>query len=461
MAIGIPSRARRGSEKKKGTTGAPACVLGYEGKTSEASALHAPPSRCSLRWSGSTASANRLYFGDNLGILAGLAQDAKVRGRVKLVYIDPPFATKSAFHSRSMAHAYEDNLSGAAYVEFLRLRLILLRELLSEDGSIYVHLDDKMVFQMKLIMDEIFGPGTFRNCIVRKKCNPKNYTRRAYGNVADYVLFYTKSDAYTFNRPVESWTEERTREYRYVDAATGRRFMKVPVHAPGVRNGETGQKWRDRMPPPGKHWQYQPRKLDEMDAIGEIYWSPNGNPRRKVYLDESAGVPVQDIWLDFRDAHNQSVKITGYPTEKNPDMLRRIIEASSEPGDLVLDCFAGSGTTMAVASSLGRHWIGVDSSTEALQTIFRRFAVGTEPMGDFVGVRKKRSDGPKTLSLFKDEPGLPTTGHVAITDFQFLVADGSERQVEDALKSWVALTAEDAPRGGVTKPKPSRKKAPA
>ncbi len=210
-----------------------------------------------------------------------------------------------------------------------------------------------MLFYIKLIMDEVFGAENFRSCITRKKSNPKNYTRNQYGNVSDYILFYSKSESYVWNRPVEAWTEERAREYQYVDPVTGRRFMKVPVHAPGVRKGETGQPWRGVMPPPGKHWQYAPSKLDELDAKGEIYWSKNGNPRRKVYLDTSLGVSVQDIWLDYRDAHNQMVHVTGYPTEKNIGLLHRIIEASSNPGDLVLDCFAGSGTTLVAADALG------------------------------------------------------------------------------------------------------------
>ena len=109
------------------------------------------------------------------------------------------------------------------------------------------------------------------------------------------------------------------------------------------------------MPPEGKHWQFTPDKLDEMDARGEIYWSSNGNPRRKVYLDQSNGVPVQDIWLDYLDVNNQNTLITGYPTEKNIDMLKRIIETSSRPGDPVLDCFAGSGTTLVAAEQLGRQ----------------------------------------------------------------------------------------------------------
>ena len=110
----------------------------------------------------------------------------------------------------------------------------------------------------------------------------------------------------------------------------------------------------------------------------------NRQPRRKIYFDQSFGVAVQDVWMEYRDAHNQNIKITGYPTEKNPDLLKRIIEASSNLGDLVLDCFAGSGTTLDVATKLGRNWIGVDNSTEAIVTILDRFANGLAPMGDFV-----------------------------------------------------------------------------
>jgi len=199
--------------------------------------------------------------------------------------------------------------------------------------------------------------------------------------------------------------------------------MKVPLHAPGTRNGETGKPWRGILPPPGKHWQYPPAKLDEMDAKGEIFWSKNGNPRRKVYLDQHPGLGVQDIWLDFRDAHNQNIKITGYPTEKNPDLLRRIVAASSNPGDLVLDCFAGSGTTLAVADELQRNWIGVDSSPEALATILERFHRGLKPMGDYSEHRRQWEDQYIQRSLFElmsnegvneDETNIPES---IVTDF--------------------------------------------
>jgi adenine-specific DNA-methyltransferase len=394
---------------------------------------------------GGAPAGNRLYYGDNLLILSDLLGDDCVRGKVRLVYIDPPFATQSAFETRSQSHAYEDLLAGANYVEYIRERLIFLRELLSSDGSIYVHLDQKMAFAIKIIMDEVFGSTNFRNWITRKKCNPKNYTRKAYGNVSDFILFYTKSPRYVWHRPFREWTAERgAREYTYVEKPTGRRYKKVPIHAPGVRHGETGKPWRGLAPPPGKHWQFPPRTLEEMDSRGEIHWSTTGNPRRKIYLDNSKGVPVQDIWLEFRDPHNQNIKITGYPTEKNPDLLRRIINASSDQGDLVLDGFCGSGTTLAVASELGRRWIGIDNSPEAIGTVLRRFARGLEPMGDFVRRQRlvsKRARTSEPPTLFEDwttDQGVPAIGSRVrmIRDFSLFASEPYSGELKRYIEDW-------------------------
>lgn len=405
-------------------------TLHYEGRRSTAEIFAAPPAIPLVLWQGGP---NQLCFGDNLPWLATLLNDKAVCGQVRLIYIDPPFATQSIFKSRAQVDAYSDLLSGAQYLEFMRERLYLLRELLAEDGSLYVHLDDTMAFYIKVLLDEVFGARYFRNWITRKKCNPKNYTRRAYGNVADYIMFYTKSDQYVWNRPVEPWTPERAaKEYIYLEEKTGRRYKKVPLHAPGTRAGATGRPWRGMAPPPGKHWQFPPATLEEMDRRGEIYWSATGNPRRKIYLDESAGIPIQDIWLEFRDAHNQNIHVTGYPTEKNPDLLARIIQASSNPGDLVLDCFAGSGTTLAVASQLDRRWIGIDCSPEAVATTLRRFAKGPEPMGDFV----TRPDT-EALPLFNlAEPSVSYRAHSTIRDFTLYAALPYQGELDVALMEW-------------------------
>lgn len=384
MATGIPSP--NGKARSQSASNGPGVALSYPGKKPVGEILATPAAALVVDWAASgNSSPNGLYFGENLAVLSAMRIDPRICGNVRLVYIDPPYATRSVFQSRKQDDAYHDLLHGAEYLEFLRERLILLRDLLADDGSIYLHLDENMAFHAKILMDEVFGSSNFRNWLTRKKCNPKNYTRKTYGNVADYILFYTKGENYVWHRPVEAWTDQgAAREYNYTEPGTGRKYKKVPIHAPGVRNGETGKPWRGMSPPPGKHWQYVPTTLDEMDARGEIYWSPTGNPRRKIYLDQSGGIPVQDIWLDFRDAHNQNIRITGYPTEKNPALLARIIAASSNPGDIILDCFSGSGTTLEAAHRLGRHWLGVDNSAEAIRTTLTRFARGIEPMGDFV-----------------------------------------------------------------------------
>ncbi len=435
MATGIP---KKDNAKLNGKV-----HLAYKDKISEEELLKIQPP-CFDAFNSSTT-GKRLYFGDNLDVLRTLLDDKAVCGKISLIYIDPPFATQSRFLSRKQSQAYDDTLSGAAFVEFLRARLILLHKLLSNNGSIYLHLDEKMIFEMKIIMDEIFGSENYRNLIIRKKCNPKNYTRKAYGNIADFILFYTKTRNYIWNKQTVPLSEESQKEYQYVEENTGRRFMKVPVHAPGTRNGETGKPWRGKMPPPGKHWQYTPKLLDEMDVRGEIYWSKNGNPRRKIYLDEHSGVGVQDIWLDFRDAHNQNVKITGYPTEKNPDLLKRIVSASSNPGDLIFDCFAGSGTTLAVADKMQRNWIGVDNSIEAIKTTLNRFEKGLEPMGDFVTPKKvlgKRINS-KQQTLFgsldmdnEHSPSYPNPNHSTIYDFSFFLPQCSPDELRRFSQEW-------------------------
>lgn len=349
-------------------------------------------------------SIKRLYHADNIDVLTALLNDREVCGKVTLIYIDPPYNTGGAFETRDFKHAYDDRFTIQNYLDFMRMRLELMHRLLSPEGSIYVHLDSNMVFHVKVMMDELFGMQNFKGMITRKKCKSKNFTRKTYGNISDYILFYTKTDEPVWNRPYEEWSNEKLlKEYPYIEEETGRRYKKVPVHAPGTRNGATGEPWRGLMPPEGKHWQFTPDKLEEMDQRGEIYWSQNGNPRRKVYLDRSPGVPVQDIWLDYLDVNNQNTLITGYPTEKNIDMLKRIIETSSRPGDLVLDCFAGSGTTLVAAEQLGRQWIGVDIGDEAIRTIQDRFLNGSHPMGDYVKKKAKSQKAQMAMALFDDE----------------------------------------------------------
>lgn len=381
MAVGILPEKR---QKKKKIP----ITISYEGKKDIKDILSNKPNLFKKISNKEEYSDNKLFFGDNFDAMLYLLERG-YKGKLKLIYIDPPFSTSFNFNNKDQKHAYSDLLSGGEYVEFLRERLVLMKELLSEEGSIYLHLDNNMAFTMKLIMDEIFGEKNCRAFITRKKCSTKNYTKNTYGNISDYIMFYSKSDKYTWNRPFDPWDlDKMVEQYPYVDAQ-GRRYKKVPIHAPGERNGETGKEWRGKFPPKGKHWQYTPEKLDELDAAGEIYWSSSGNPRRIVYCDPKKGVPIQDIWLNYRDSINQAQKTTGYPTEKNYDMLKMIISSSSSAGDLIMDCFAGSGSTLGAAFELGRNWIGIDNSIESIKAIQKRFKEGLDVYGDYVNFKSK------------------------------------------------------------------------
>ena len=230
-----------------------------------------------------------------------------------------------------------------------------------------------------------------------------------------------------WNKQYEQWTDEKIlKEYPFIEEGTGRRHKRVPVHAPGTRNGETGKMWRGMMPPEGKHWQFTPTKLDELDNKGEIYWSGNGNPRRKVYLDESNGIGFQDIWLDYLDINNQNTHTTGYPTEKNLDMLKRIILASSNKGDLVMDCFAGSGTTLVAADELERNWIGIDVGREAIKVMLNRFQNGTQTLDEHVNNKtptKKITHDLFEQKIIENLITLDKTSHHLINNYTFFAND--------------------------------------
>lgn len=344
----------------------------------------------------STLLDNSFCLCDNFYGLHGLINSNK---KATLIYMDPPYATGMDFISKELESAYKDHMDEAEYLEYLRRRLILSREVLSDDGSIYLHIGHQMVSHVKIIMDEVFGKSNFRNIITRRKCSSKNYTKKQYANINDFVLFYSKNDNYKWSQPGvtpdKEWIEK---EYNKSDDRG--LYKLVPIHAPGVRNGATGKEWKGMLPPPGKHWQYTPETLDELDASGMMHWSKNGNPRKKVYLTKDKKIPLTDYWQNYRDAHHQSVMITGYPTEKNLDMLKMIVSASSEPGDLVLDPFCGSGTTLHAARDLGRRWIGMDQSITAAKSTIKRMNSGMEKMGDYVTRKNKE---PATGSLFENE----------------------------------------------------------
>jgi adenine-specific DNA-methyltransferase len=353
-------------------------ILNYEGKKSEREILDNIKPIFLKSVSGDSKSKSKLIKGDNLAVMKYLIDKCNLKGKIDLVYIDPPFSTNNIFRmskdkantiSRSNGDniAYDDSLIGPEFLEFIRERLILLRELLSDKGSIYVHIDYKIGHYIKILMDEVFGKKNFLNDLTRIKCNPKNFGRKAYGNVKDMILFYSKTGNHIWNNPKASMSEEDIKRlFKKIDK-DGRRYTTIPLHAPGETiNGATGQPWKGMMPPKGRHWRCSPSKLEELDKQGLIEWSKTGVPRKKIYADENDGKKIQDI-LEFKDPQNPS-----YPTEKNFDLLKLIVNASSSTNSIVLDCFCGSGTTLKAAQELGRNWIGIDKSEEAINVALKK-----------------------------------------------------------------------------------------
>lgn len=318
---------------------------------------------------------NLLIKSNNLIALKQLIINYNLENKIDLIYIDPPFATNNTFtitngrastisNSSKGNVAYSDTLKGFEFIEFLRERLILLQRLLSDKGSIYLHINYKIGHYVKIIMDEIFGIENFRNDITRIKCNPKNFNRKGYGNIKDMILFYSKSDNLIWNEPKTQYTEEDKVKLFPKKDKNGRRYTTIPLHAPGeTQNGNTSKAFRGILPPAGRHWRTNVETLEEWDNNGLVEWSVKGNPRKIIYLDEQEGKRLQDIW-EFKDP-----QYPVYPTEKNSDLLDVIIKTSSNENSIVLDCFAGSGTTLKAAQLNNRKWIGIDQSEEAINVI--------------------------------------------------------------------------------------------
>ncbi len=316
---------------------------------------------------GDFSKSNLLIFDDNLNAMQFLLQEKAYKNALDLIYIDPPFATNNTFRmgstisaSLSANVAYDDKFSLETYLEFLYYRFILMREMLSEKGSIYVHTDSKIGHYVKIVLDEIFGKECFINDITRIKCNPKNFAKKGYGNVKDSILFYSKGADFIWNE-VSQKVSQSDLAKRFNKRDEKGAYTTIPLHAPGeTKNGESGQEWNGLKPPKGRHWRCALSELDSLQKEGLIEWSKNGNPRKKIYAKDYGYKKIQDIW-EFKD----SQKVL-YPTQKNTALLRQIILMSSNENSLVMDCFCGGGGFLQEASCLKRKFIGIDESAQAI-----------------------------------------------------------------------------------------------
>ena len=329
------------------------------------------------RFIGFNPLSSYIIKGDNFRIMSALLNSGW-KGKIDLIYIDPPFSTNSDFivsetrkSTVSMPKngqiAYSDKLKTEEYLEYIRERVILIYNLLSEKGSFYFHIDSKIGHYVKIVLDEIFGIDNFLNDITRKKSNPKNFFRKAYGNEKDVILFYAKIKGNQIWNDIKKPVDEDIKKNFTKTDANGRTYTTVPLHAPGESNGVTGSKWKNMNPPEGRHWRRSPEELDKLNEQGLIEWSSTGNPRLIKYLDNHAGSKVQDIWLDFKD-----YTYPEYPTQKNLDMLDLIVKQSSEVNSFVLDAFAGSGTTLLAAKNNNRKFVAIDKEELAIEIINKK-----------------------------------------------------------------------------------------
>lgn len=338
---------------------------------------------------------NIIAFGDNLQFLKTIYENKdplikdKIKGKVKLIYIDPPFATESSFKSGSGSIAYVDKAKGADFVEFLRRRLIVARELLAPNGSLFLHLDQKMCHQIRLILDEVFGENKFQNQIIWQGTSAHNDAKKKYGNIHQVIYWYYKETQpdYNFDDVRDGISIANLKEYSKLELADGTVIpLKGNEHLVGNGNrifrtvdatwkGTSKEKqftWRGARPNSKREWMYTISDMEAALERGELYLTNNkkGAIRcLKRYLDQNDGKILQDIWTNV--GRMSGGKGT-YPTEKPEVLLNRIIRSVTKPGDIVLDFFAGSGTTAAVAEKLDRKWITCDIGKLSFYTIQKR-----------------------------------------------------------------------------------------
>jgi adenine-specific DNA-methyltransferase len=338
---------------------------------------------------------NRLIYGDNLlamaALLAGDEHTPSLRGKVDLIYIDPPFDSKADYRTKVVLpgveleqkptvieqFAYSDTWSDgtASYLAMMTPRLILMRELLADTGSIYVHLDWHVGHYVKVVMDEVFGRDSFTNEIIWKRQSAHSGTQQC-GNVHDTLFLYRKnSDRFTWNTLyTEPGSDYIDAFFDQIDAQTGRRYARGDLTGAGItKNGESGKPWRGIDPSSkGRHWALSHSELDRLDEAGKIHWPMKGVPRLKRYIEEFPGVELQDVWTDIKIIHNQSDERVQYSTQKPESLLERVILSACPENGLVADFNGGSGTTAAVAEKLGRRWITTDLGKPACMIMRKR-----------------------------------------------------------------------------------------
>ena len=338
---------------------------------------------------------NRLIWGDNLLAMQALLAQGYA-GKLDLIYIDPPFRSDADYSFRLSVGgktidkpasilerlAYVDTWESGldSYLDMMYPRLQLIKRLLSEAGSLYVHLDWHVSHYIKVFLDEIFGIENFVNEITWKRTSSHSDTATKYGDLTDTIYFYSKSKGFIWNPPYAKHSDSYLKsKYRYTEE-DGRVYRLGDITSPSPRPNMMYE-WKG-YPSPPNGWRYSQEKMKELDENGIIWYpdSKNKRPQRKRYLEDSKGTLIGNIWADIPPVNPQAQERVDYPTQKPEALLERIIKSSSNEGDLVADFFCGSGTTMAVAEKLGRRWIGCNLDKVGLQVSRNRLVnQGTNP----------------------------------------------------------------------------------
>ena len=315
-----------------------------------------------------------IYCGDNLEQLKKLPDAC-----VDLIYIDPPFNSNRNYEvfwgETKEKRAFEDrHASTQAYIEFMRPRCIELHRVLKPTGSFYYHCDWHASHYVKVMLDQIFGENSFVNEVVWKRTSAHGNAGKKYAITEDRILFYANSKDWTWNPPYLSYSEDYiASHYGQKEASTGRRFTTRDLTASMQRASKSQiYDWKGFRPPPTRCWAYTKENMAKFEAEGNLIYSERGMPRLKLYLDEMPGTPCDTVWIDIPPINSQAEERLGYPTQKPLSLLERIVNASSNPNDIVLDAFCGCGTALVAAETLGRQWIGIDISPTACRVMAKR-----------------------------------------------------------------------------------------
>jgi len=330
---------------------------------------------------------NKLFWGDNVQVMSHLLKD--YRGKINLIYIDPPYDSKADYKKKIKLKnkkvnndytsfeekQYSDIWSNDEYLQFMYDRLILLRELLAENGTIYLHSDWHKSHHLRCIMDEIFGESGFQSEIIWQRTGG-HHLSTGFDVMTDTIYMYTKSPDFKFNTQYEKLSEEELDEkFPHEEEETGRRFNHEKLEK-SSNSSSAGEKriiqGKEVISDIG--WVWTQETFDERLEKNPyaIYWTSNDRPRYKNYADEYEGRKIGNLWTDINPLYSNSSEREDYPTQKPEELLERIIDASTDPGDIVFDCFMGSGTTQAVAMKMGRKFLGADINLGAVQTTTSR-----------------------------------------------------------------------------------------